>query len=158
MKALIAKAVGAFFVVALVIGLTFALGYNVRDNKAQKEALTAQNTYLKQLEEQREAAQGELDEISKEWRKKLADTKAGAASTVAQLRADGVRLRVELADARVCAVTGDCGPEPDGKAELSSRAAEFLVGQAKRADDQIESLQDVIRSLQKKEVAGEQGR
>ena len=149
MKALIAKAVGAFFVVALVIGLTFAWGYSVRDNEAQQEALTAQNTYLKQLEEQREAAQGELNEITQSWRQKAADTKAEAAGTVSKLRADGVRLRVELADARVCAVTGNCGPEPDGKAELSSGAAEFLVGQAKRADDQIEALQGVIRTLQK---------
>ncbi|WP_165678716.1 lysis system i-spanin subunit Rz [Metapseudomonas otitidis] len=149
MKALIAKAVGAFFVVALVIGLTFAWGYSVRDNEAQQEALTAQNTYLKQLEEQRKAAQGELDGITKEWQAALAANKRTAAGTVAQLRADGVRLRVELADARVCAVTGNCGRDPDGRAELSDRAAEFLVGQAKRADDQVKALQGVIRVLQK---------
>lgn len=152
MKALIAKAVGAFFVVALVIGLTFAWGYTVRDNKAQQEALTAQIEHQKKLEEQRKAAQGELNAISKDWQDKLAENKRAAAGTVAQLRADGYRLRIELADARVCAVTGSCGPESDGKAELSSRAAEFLVGQAKRADDQIEALQGVIRTLQKEGV------
>lgn len=157
MKALIAKAVGAFFVVALVIGLTFAWGYSVRDSEAQQEALTAQNTYLLQLEEQRKAAQGELDEISKEWQAKLAENKRTAAGRVAQLRADGVRLRVELADARVCAVTGNCGPDSDGRAELSDRAAEFLVGQAQRADEQVRSLQRVVRALQK-EAPDEQGR
>lgn len=154
MRALIAKAVGAFFVVALVMGLTFAWGYSVRDHKAEQEALTAQITFREQLDKERKASQGELDAISKQWQQKLKDHQADAAGTVAKLRADGVRLRVELADARVCAVTGHCGPDSDGKAELSSRAAEFLVGQAKRADDQVEALQAVIRSLQK-EVAHE---
>lgn len=149
MKALIAKAVGAFFVVALVIGLTFAWGYSVRDKEAQQEALTAQNTYLKQMDEQRRAAQGELNEISKDWQAKLAENKKVAAGTVARLHADGIRLRVELADARVCAVTGSCGPHSDGRAELSDRAAEFLIGQARRADEQVEALQKVVRSLQK---------
>lgn len=149
MRALIAKAVGAFFVVALVMGLTFAWGYSVRDDKAKREALTAQITFQKELDEQRKTSQGELDAISKEWQQKLNASKTDAAGTVAKLRADGVRLRVELADARVCAVTGRCGPDADGKAELSSRAAEFLIGQAKRADDQVEALQAVIRSLQK---------
>src|SRR3989344_6127064 len=51
MRALIAKAVGAFFVVALVIGLTFALGYNVRDNKAEREAHTALIEHQKQLDQ-----------------------------------------------------------------------------------------------------------
>jgi hypothetical protein len=149
MRALIAKAVGAFFVVALVMGLTFAWGYSVRDEKAKREALTAQITFQKELDRQRKTSQGELDAISKEWQQKLNASKTDAAGTVAKLRADGVRLRVELADARVCAVTGHCGPDSDGKAELSSRAAEFLIGQAKRADDQVEALQAVIRSLQK---------
>lgn len=155
MKALIAKAVGAFFVVALVIGLTFAWGYTVRDNEAQQEALTAQIKHQTELEKQRKAAQGEHDEISKQWQAALAANKRDAAGTVAQLRADGVRLRVELADARVCAVTGSCGPNPDGKAELSSRASEFLVGQAKRADDQVTALQGVIRTLQKERADGQ---
>lgn len=149
MRALIAKAVGAFFVVALVIGLTFAWGYSVRDNKAQHEALTAHITYQNNLEEARKASQGELNAITLKWREKATRTQAEAAGTVAKLRADGIRLRVELADATVCAVTGNCGPEPDGRAELSSRAAEFLVGQAKRADDQVEALQEVVRTLQK---------
>lgn len=155
MRALIAKAVGAFFVVALVIGLTFALGYNVRDNKAEREAHTALIEHQKQLEEARKASQGELNAISTEWWQKVRNTKVEAAGTVADLRADGIRLRVELADATVCAVTGSCGPGPDGKAELSGRAAEFLVGQAKRADDQVEALQEVIRALQKEAPDGQ---
>lgn len=149
MRALIAKAVGAFFVVALVIGLTFAWGYSMRDNKAEREARTALIEHQNQLEEARKASQGELNAISTDWRQKVRSTEAEAAGTVAKLRADGIRLRIELADATVCAVTGDCGPGADGKAELSGRAAEFLVGQAKRADDQVEALQEVVRTLQK---------
>jgi hypothetical protein len=155
MRALIAKAVGAFFVVALVIGLTFAWGYSVRDNKAQQEALTAHITYQTNLEEARKASQGELNAISTDWRQKARTTAAEAAGTVAKLRADGIRLRVELADATVCAVTGNCGPGADGKSELSSRAAEFLVGQAKRADDQVGALQAVVKSLQKEVPDGQ---
>lgn len=148
MRALIAKAVGAFFVVALVIGLTFAWGYSVRDNEAQQEALTAQNSFNEQLNREREASQGALNEISKNWQAYLSKSQGDAAGTISKLRADGVRLRVELADAKVCAVTGSCGPDPDGRAELSDRAAGFLVGQAKRADEQIKALQRIVRVLQ----------
>lgn len=148
MQALIAKAVGAFFVVALVIGLTFAWGYSVRDDEAEREALTAQTTFQEQLEREREASQGALNDISKNWQAHLAKAQGDADRTVSQLRADGIRLRVELADAKVCAVTGDCGPDADGRAELSDRAAAFLVGQAKRADEQVKALQQAVRVLQ----------
>lgn len=148
MQALIAKAVGAFFVVLIVLGLTFHWGYSTRDKEAHREALAAENLHLKQLNEQRQVAQGELDEISQDWREKLAGTEKAVAGTVAKLRADGIRLRIELADATVRAVAGDGRSEPDGKAELSDRASEFLIGQAKRADDQIEALQETVRALQ----------
>lgn len=78
---------------------------------------------------------------------------ATTASTISALHADGYRLRIELADAKVAAVTGDGGREPDGKAELSDRSSEFLIGQARKADEQVTALQDVIRVLQEEHIA-----
>lgn len=144
MKALIAKAVGVF----LVLLLSFGLGYSYRDGAATKEALQQQIAHNEQLEDLRVRTQGGLNEIAKEWQKHLAEREAKAAGTIARLTADGVRLRVQLADATVCSVTGDCGRKPDGRAELHPDAAEFLVGQAQRADAQVKALQEVIRKLQ----------
>lgn len=148
MQALIAKAVGAFFVVALVLGLAVYGGWTLRDEKAEREALTAKNEHLEQLNKEREAAQGALNGISKEWQAYLARQSKTASGTVAKLRSDGIRLRVELADAKVAAVTGGSGPEPDGRAELSDRSSEFLIGQAQRADEQVKALQSAIHVLQ----------
>lgn len=152
MRALIAKAVGAFFVVAFVLGLAVYGGWSLRDAKAEQEALTAQNTFHEQLDRERTAAQGALNEISKNWQSYLATAKGDAAGTVSKLRADGYRLRIELADAKVCAVTGSCGSVIDGRAELSDRSSEFLIGQAKRADEQVRNLQATVRTLQQGEA------
>jgi uncharacterized membrane protein len=147
LKTLIAQAVGVF----LVLALCFTLGYSYRDYKADKETLTLQNNHLVLTEQQRDHYQGELNAISQEWQERLKDAEGNAKRTIAGLRTDGYRLRIELADATVCSVTGDCGPEPDGRAELHPRAAEFLVGQAQRADAQVGALQATIRQLQSKE-------
>ncbi len=144
MKALIAKAVGVF----LVMALCFYLGHSRMETKATKEALTATIKHQEQLEKLREESQGELNAISEQWQAHLKESKGKAQRTIADLRSTGVRLRVELADAKVCSVTGDCGPEPNGKAELHPRASEFLVRQSQRADAQVEALQEVIKELQ----------
>lgn len=144
MQALIAKAVGAF----LVLVLSFSLGYSYRDGKADQEALIAENTYLKQLNVEREALQGALDEVSGAWQAQLNKVRFDADRTVADLRAAGIRLRVQLADSTVCTVTGSCGPEPDGRAELHPEASGFLIGEAKRADAQVKALQETVRKLQ----------
>lgn len=148
MQALITKVVGAFFVVALVMGLAAYGGWSLRDGKAQKEALTAQNEHLQQLNKEREVAQGALNEISRNWQEYLAKQSRTAAGVVSKLRSDGIGLRIELADAKVCAVTGRCGPDADGRAELSDRSSEFLIGQARKADEQVKALQGVVKALQ----------
>ena len=144
MQTLIAKALGVFSVLAL----TFSLGYSHRDNKADQEALIAQNNYLKQLNVERESFQGALDEISGAWQAQVHKIQFDADRAVGDLRTAGIRLRVQLADATVSSVTGQCGPEPDGRAELHPDAAGFLIGQAKRADAQVTALQDVVKVLQ----------
>ncbi|MEJ3666525.1 lysis system i-spanin subunit Rz [Stutzerimonas stutzeri] len=143
-QALIAKAVGAF----LVLVLSFALGYTYRDGKADKEALAQQNTHLIQLNKEREALQGALDEISGAWHAENRKVQGDADRTIATLRSDGIRLRVQLADAVVSSVTGNSGSDPDGRAELHPDASRFLVGEAKRADAQVRALQETVRKLQ----------
>jgi len=144
MQALIAKAVGAF----LVLVLSFSLGYSYRDGKADQEALIVENTHLRQINQEREALQGALDEISGAWQAQVNKVQFDADRAVSDLRAAGIRLRVQLADATVSSVTGQCGPEPDGRAELHPDASGFLIGQAKRADAQVKALQDVVKTLQ----------
>lgn len=144
MQTLIAKALGVF----LVLVLSFSLGYSYRDGKADQEALIAENKALKQLNVEREAFQGALDEISGAWQAQVNKVQFDADRTVSDLRAAGIRLRVQLADATVSSVTGQRGPEPDGRAELHPDASGFLIGQAKRADAQVKALQDVVRTLQ----------
>lgn len=144
MQALIAKAVGAF----LVLVLSFALGYTYRDGKAEQEALIAENTHLKQLNVERASLQGALDEISGAWFAENRKVQGDADRAIAQLRADGIRLRVQLADALVSSVTGNGGSEPNDRAELHPDASRFLVGEAKRADAQVRALQETVRKLQ----------
>jgi hypothetical protein len=144
MKTLIAQAVGVF----LVMALCFSFGYSVSNSRAAKETLKQQVTHLNAVETIREETQSELNELAAQWHSKVADSTAEADRTIAGLRATGVRLRVQLADATVCGVTGDCGPEPDGKAELHPGASQFLVRQAQRADAQVEALQATIHKLQ----------
>lgn len=144
MQTLIAKALGVF----LILGLTFSLGYSYRDNKADQEALIAQNNYLKQLNVERQSFQGALDEISGAWQAQVQKTQFDADRAIADLRRTGIRLRVKLADATVCTVTGSCGPNTDGSAELHPEASGFLIGEAKRADAQVKALQDVVKVLQ----------
>jgi hypothetical protein len=144
MQALIAKAVGAF----LVLILAFGLGYTYRDAEATKEALQLTKEHIEQLEDLRVRTQRGLNAISEEWKKHLEETQSKAAGTIARLNADGVRLRIQLADATKRSTTGDCRPEPDGRAELHPDAAGFLIRQAQRADAQVKALQEVIRTLQ----------
>nr|WP_085589376.1 lysis system i-spanin subunit Rz [Pseudomonas sp. B14(2017)] len=144
LQTLIAKAVG----VSLLVGLSFLGGYLYRDGTANREALEHQVTAFEQTDRMRQDMQGELYAISERYTASQANADAQSASTIAQLHSDGIRLRIELADAKESAVTGSGRCEPDGYAELSDRSAEFLIGQARKADDQVTALQQTIRVLQ----------
>ena len=143
-QALIAKAVGAFLVLAFV----WFSGYSHRDHKADLEALAQRNEYLTQLEEERTTLQGELNEITTRWNQETAQRPSDTADLVADLRDRNIRLRVQLADTVVASVTGDSEPSADGRAELHPDAAAFLIGEAQRADSQVKALQNTVRALQ----------
>lgn len=140
----------AMLVLAAVIEFAFAFstGYSVRGRIAAHEALVQENNARIQLENERSTLQGALNEISSAWQTHYQKTYKDADSTITQLRSDGIRLRVQLADAKVSSLRGSCGPDADGKAELHPNASRFLIGQAKRADEQVEALQAVIVTLQ----------
>lgn len=143
-QALIAKAVGAFLILALV----WLHGYSTRDHRAEQEALAQQNEHLIQLDREREALQGALDEVSGAWQAQAHKIQGDADRALADLRSRNIRLRVQLADTKVTSVTGQGGPEPDGRAELHPDASRFLIGQAQRADAQVKALQATVRALQ----------
>lgn len=152
MKALIAKAVGAL----LVLVLTFTLGYQVRDSKANRESLQAQLTYTTQLEEARKGMQEAMNDLSTKWLAHQKGAKEQAAGTVSRLTDAGITLRVRLADAKVASVLDSNRREPYVTAELHGDTSRFLIGEAQRADTQVTLLQEAIRTLQEQPI--EQGR
>lgn len=137
----------------IALGIYFK-GYSDSDIKHQNEAVKAELAFNKKQEEEREKSQAALADISKQWQAYLAQKSSVAQGTIDRLRNDGISLSVELADARVCAVTGSCGPVPNGRAELSENTSRFLIEQAQRADTQVTALQQTIRELQGERQGG----
>lgn len=131
----------------VVLGVYFK-GYQDSDQKHAKEALQTAVVFRQKQEEERELSQKALADISQQWQAYLAHKSQVAQGVIDRLRNDGISLSVELADARVCAITGSCGPVPNGRAKLSNNTSRFLIEQAQRADAQVSGLQGVIRKLQ----------
>lgn len=143
------------FVLGLLCACLFTFGvylkgYSDSNSKHAQEAADAQIAFNRRQEEERDNSQKALADISKQWQAYLQTQSAMADRTISGLRNDGVRLSVELADARVCAVTGNCGPITNGRAELSDNASRFFIGQAQRADAQVKALQQTINELQRR--------
>ena len=131
----------------LFLGIYFK-GYNDSDQKHLNEATKTALVFRQKQEEEREQSQKALADISQQWQAYLANKSALSQGTIDRLRDGGIRLSVELADARVCAVTGSCGPVTNGRAELSDNTSRFLIEQAQRADAQVIGLQNVVKELQ----------
>lgn len=129
------------------LGLTYCKGHSDATEAAKARQTAALLEQSEKFNEEREKAQKDLDAISADWRKQLADLKKDTGSTIAGLRSNGVRLSVALADAKVRCVTGDGRPLADGRAELRGDFAEALVGEAKRADATVRALQGAIKKL-----------
>lgn len=153
MNALTKGLLGLACACLIALGIYFK-GYSDSDTKHQNEAVKAELAFNKKQEEEREKSQAALADISKQWQAYLAQKSAVAQGTIDRLRADGISLSVELADVRVCAITGSCGPVPNGRAELSENTSRFLIEQAQRADAQVTALQQTIRELQGERQGG----
>ena len=131
----------------LFLGIYFK-GYSDSDRKHLNEATQTALVFRQKQEEEREQSQKALADISQQWQAYLSKKSALSQGAIDRLRANGISLSVELADARVCAVTGSCGPVPNGRAELSDNTSRFLIEQAQRAGAQVTGLQNVVKELQ----------
>lgn len=130
------------------LGMAYMKGHSDATDTLTIEHQSAQLAAARQLEVERETTQRTLAEISKNWQDYVATSQSTAARTVADLRSRNVGLSVQLADATVRCVTGDGRPLADGRAELRTDAAEFLIEQAQRADRQVKALQETVKTLQ----------
>ena len=136
------------FLVLGGLGIAYAKGHSDATDSLTLEHQTAQLAAARQLEVERETTQRTLAEVSKNWQDYLANSQSTAARTVADLRSRNIGLQVNLADATVRCVSSDGRPLAGGRAELRADDAEFLVGQAQRADAQVKGLQETIKTLQ----------
>lgn len=125
-------------------------GYSERDQSALLESFRQQNEWSKALQEERNAKQKELNEVSKSYQEKLANLEADTSSTLDGLRKSNRVLRVKVSSCETGGATSG-GRESDGTAELSEETSRFLIGESKRADAWIEALQRTVRTLQAKQ-------
>lgn len=132
--------------VAFMVAL-WGAGFMQAKSNYEKQQLDDTVSLLQQKETQREQMQTGLDFSGAAWRKALQANSADAKRIRAGLNDAGIRLSVALADNTVCTVTGGNRPVTNGRAELSTDTSEFLIGQAKRADDQVKALQGVVKQL-----------
>jgi len=104
------------------------------------------NEYVKK-QEATQAAQLEVNRISKDYQETLAGIEGSTDRIITDLRRDNQRLRVNIKD-----TTGTQSSDGrcifNGKAELDETTSRRLIGITKRGDAQIESLQNTIRELQ----------
>lgn len=136
------------FLVAVGLGLVYAKGHSDATDSLTLKYQSEQLTAIKAQEEERETTQRALAEVSNNWQAYLKESQRTAGRTIDDLRRNGIGLSVALSDATVKCVTGDGRPLADGHAELRRDSAEFLIGQAQRADAQVRGLQETVKTLQ----------
>ncbi|AUV61704.1 Rz-like spanin [Pseudomonas phage Henninger] len=130
------------------LGLAYAKGHSDATDTLTLEQQAAQLVAARQLEVERDATQKTLAELSLNWKAQLDASKTAAAGTIADLKSRNISLSVKAADGLVCRTLGGSGPVVNGRVPLRDEDAEFLVGEAKRADLTITALQGVIKALQ----------
>ena len=130
------------------LGLVYAKGHSDATESLTIKHQAEQLAAARQLEVERETTQRALADISKNWQSYLKGSQGSAGRTIDDLRSRNIGLSIALSDATVKCVTADGRPLADGRAELRRDSAEFLIGQAQRADAQVRGLQDSIKTLQ----------
>ncbi|ALO80007.1 Rz-like spanin [Pseudomonas phage PPPL-1] len=136
------------FLVAAGLGLAYAKGHSDATDTLTLAQQANQLAAARQLEVEREATQKTLAELSLNWKAQLDKAGTAAAGTIADLKSRNISLSVKAADGVVCRTLGGSGPVTDGRVPLRDEDAQFLVGEAKRADLTITALQGVIKTLQ----------
>lgn len=136
------------FLVAAGLGLAYAKGHSDATDTLTLQQQANQLVAARQLEVERETTQRTLAELSLNWKKQLDASTAAAGVVVADLKSRNISLSIQAADGVVCRTLGGSGPVINGRVPIRDEDAQFLVGEAKRADQQIAALQGVIRILQ----------
>ncbi len=130
------------------LGLSYCKGHEDATNSLTLKQQADQLVAARQLEVERDTTQRTLAEQALAWKKQLDQSSSAAAVVVADLKSRNIRLSVKAADGVVCRTLGGSGPDTDGRVPLRDEDAQFLVGEAKRADSTITALQGVIKTLQ----------
>ena len=130
------------------LGLVYHRGHADATKTLTLKYQTEQLAAARQLEVERETTQRTLADQALAWKAQLDKSSTAAAATVADLKSRNYRLSIQAADGVVCRTLGGSGPVLDGRVPIRDADAEFLIGEAKRADITITTLQGVIKTLQ----------
>lgn len=131
----------------MLFGWGWQLGADSMDAKWKQEV---QNEYVKRVEATA-STQRAINEISAKYQEDLAALEGSTDRIISDLRSDNKRLRVRVKTTG--ASDGQCGFEPDGRAELDDRDAKRILAVTQKGDAWIRALQDTIRELQTKKEA-----
>lgn len=129
----------------MLFGWGWQLGADSMDAKWKQEV---QNEYVKRVEATA-STQRAINEISAKYQEDLAALEGSTDRIISDLRSDNKRLLVRIKTTRTS--DGQCGFEPDGRAELDERDAKRILAVTQKGDAWIRALQDTIRELQRKQ-------
>lgn len=133
----------------VLAGMLFGLGWHLgSDSMDAKWKQEVHNEYVKRVEATA-STQRAINEISAKYQEDLAALEGSTDRIISDLRSDNKRLRVRVKT--IGASDGQCGFEPDGRAELDDRDAKRILAVTQRGDAWIRALQDTIRELQHKQ-------
>lgn len=133
----------------VLAGMLFGLGWHLgSDSMDAKWKQEVHNEYVKRVEATA-STQRAINEISAKYQEDLAALEGSTDRIISDLRSDNKRLRVRVKTTGTSA--GQCGFEPDGRAELDDRDAKRILAVTQKGDAWIRALQDTIRELQRKQ-------
>lgn len=133
----------------VLAGMLFGLGWHLgSDSMDAKWKQEVQNEYVKRVEATA-STQRAINEISAKYQEDLAALEGSTDRIISDLRSDNKRLRVRIKTTGTS--DGQCGCEPDGRAELDDRDAKRIIAVTQKGDAWIRALQDTIRELQRKQ-------
>lgn len=129
----------------VLFGLGWHLGSGSMDAKWKQEV---HDEYVKRVEATA-STQRAIDAVSAKYQEDLAELEGSTDRIISDLRSDNKRLRVRVKTTGTS--DGQCGFEPDGRAELDDRDAKRIIAVTQKGDAWIRALQDTIRELQRKQ-------
>lgn len=132
----------------VLAGMLFGLGWHLgSDSMDAKWKQEVHNEYVKRVEAAK-STQRAIDAVSAKYQEDLAALEGSTDRIISDLRSDNKRLRVRVKTTGTS--DGQCGFEPDGRAELDDRDAKRILAVTQKGDAWIRALQDTIRELQLK--------